>query len=62
MLIVKECLTFLQGMSDDLIEFPWESGFQFRCRVDKIHEHTPVMGRERAETLANVWANFHFIG
>ena len=43
-------------------EFPWESGYQYKCRVYKILQYTPTLGSLSATALANVWANYHFLG
>ena len=43
-------------------EFPWESQYHYKCRVFKIQEYNEALGELRATALANVWANYHFLG
>ena len=50
------------GGSTEFPEFPWESQYQYKSRVYKIQQHTESLGLLRATALANVWANYHFLG
>lgn len=41
---------------------PWESTYQYQCKKDMIDKHGKHHGEERVVALANVWANYHFLG
>ena len=43
-------------------EKPWDSQYQYQCKKKMFESHRAELGDERATALANVWANYHFLG
>ena len=43
-------------------EKPWDSTYQYQCKKKMFDEHKQELGDDRATALANVWANYHFLG
>ena len=41
---------------------PWDSTYQYQCKKKMFEKHRAELGDERAVSLANVWANYHFLG
>jgi len=43
-------------------EKPWDSTYQYQCKKKMFEKHKEELGESRAVALANVWANYHFLG
>ena len=43
-------------------EKPWDSTYQYQCKKKMFDKYKDELGESRAVALANVWANYHFLG